>query len=330
VKTAAKSVEVVRGLLTRVERRLLAGDSVPAIAAALGCGQTTVRNYVRMIRKAGSAAQVDLRPPQGPSKCVMDEIERRTIAGQSGVEIAAALGMPGSTVLYHMRKFGGSQIDTHLDHEQAADLERRILAGQPRREIQRETGRASMTVLRHARRLEAQLGAAMPPCRCGQKQGHAGSCVGVEGGNTAKPENMRNLIRRLVRAGGTRNGVARKLGVARRTVARYAAPAAGRMDEAAVLARVGRALPRAIGSSVRDEAMGEMMLAIMEGRLAPADIEARASSFINGSFRDWANKFGPRSLDEALGDDDERTGLDFLEDDTGIHMLDQITIGDEA
>jgi hypothetical protein len=64
-----------------------------------------------------------------------------------------------------------------------------------------------------------------------------------------------------------------------------------------VMARVIRALPPALSRDMRDDVAGEIVLAVLEGRLRLDEIERRAIEFVRASFKQDHNRWGMVSLD---------------------------------
>lgn len=73
--------------------------------------------------------------------------------------------------------------------------------------------------------------------------------------------------------------------------------AAGAGSGAYLYERASRAVPSTLPRDMRDDVIGEMVLAVLEGRLLPADVERRAAEFVRASFRADHNKWGDVSLD---------------------------------
>lgn len=92
----------------------------------------------------------------------------------------------------------------------------------------------------------------------------------------------------------------------------------------AVMARIRRAVGRALPADIADDAVGNLMLAIMDGTLSIDDIEASARKFGNRVLDQFASKYGPRSLDRELSDDEGFTLLDTLADDRSACWLEEM------
>lgn len=83
---------------------------------------------------------------------------------------------------------------------------------------------------------------------------------------------------------------------------------------------VGRALPR----DIADDAAADLYLAVLSGSLALDKIEAEARRFGNRVLDQFASRFGPRSLDEELGDSDGFRMIDLIPDDRSSSWLEEM------
>jgi len=63
-----------------------------------------------------------------------------------------------------------------------------------------------------------------------------------------------------------------------------------------LLDRINAVVPRHLSRDHRDDVIGEMALAVYEGRLDEADIPRRVREFVNAGYRCEHNKHGPLSL----------------------------------
>jgi hypothetical protein len=71
------------------------------------------------------------------------------------------------------------------------------------------------------------------------------------------------------------------------------------------------AVPTTLPAQVRDDVIGAMALAVVEGKLRAADIRRRVREYITAQFRQFS-KFGPASLGAPLSPDGTITLLDKL------------------
>lgn len=92
----------------------------------------------------------------------------------------------------------------------------------------------------------------------------------------------------------------------------------------AVMARIRRAVGRGLPADIADDAVANLMLAIMDGTLSINAIEASARKFGNRVLDQFASKYGPRSLDKELGDDEGFTLLDTLVDERSSSWLEEM------
>lgn len=75
---------------------------------------------------------------------------------------------------------------------------------------------------------------------------------------------------------------------------------------------------------IRDEAVSEVWLALQEGRLSVDRVQAESKEFRRKAMREFANPFGPRSVDEELGDEDGFRMIDLLRDDRSSSWLEEM------
>ncbi len=89
-------------------------------------------------------------------------------------------------------------------------------------------------------------------------------------------------------------------------------------------AAIVASLARWAAPDLRDDMASEMWLALLEGRISADQIPAAAGSICNQVARDFANRFGPRSLDEDLSDGDGFKLLDLIRDDRSSSWLEEM------
>jgi hypothetical protein len=80
-------------------------------------------------------------------------------------------------------------------------------------------------------------------------------------------------------------------------------------------------VPTTLPAQIRDDVIGAMALAVVEGKLRPSDIRRRVREFVAAQFRQFS-KYGPASLDARLSDDGNATLLDRLSTDVGTGYWD--------
>ncbi len=74
-------------------------------------------------------------------------------------------------------------------------------------------------------------------------------------------------------------------------------------DETALVQRVEKAVPHCLPYEVRSDVCQELLLAVLSRVVQVNEIESRVSEYVKFGFREYLNKFGPRSLDSLLTDD---------------------------
>jgi hypothetical protein len=86
--------------------------------------------------------------------------------------------------------------------------------------------------------------------------------------------------------------------------------AALRFPIGSLLDRINAVVPRHLARDHRDDVIGEMALAVYEGRLEEADIERRFREFVNAGYRRDHDQYGPVSLDVPIFEGSEIRGID--------------------
>ena len=81
------------------------------------------------------------------------------------------------------------------------------------------------------------------------------------------------------------------------------------------------AVPTSLPAQIRDDVIGAMALAVVEGKLRRADIQRRVREYVTAQFRQFS-KFGAVSLDARLYDDGSATLLDRLSTEAGTGYWD--------
>jgi hypothetical protein len=89
-------------------------------------------------------------------------------------------------------------------------------------------------------------------------------------------------------------------------------------------AHIVASIGRGIASDLVDDAVSDIWLALAEGQLLPDEISAQAGRFRNRVIGNYASKFGPRSLDEDIGDGDGFRMLDLLIDHGSTDWLEEM------
>jgi hypothetical protein len=84
---------------------------------------------------------------------------------------------------------------------------------------------------------------------------------------------------------------------------------------------ISAAVPTTLPAQIRDDVIGAMGLAIVEGKLRPTDIRRRVREYVTLQFRQFS-KYGPASLEARLSEDGNATLLDRLSTDVGTGYWD--------
>ncbi len=149
------------------------------------------------------------------------------------------------------------------------------------------------------------------------------------------PDEKTRRARKLLREGMTLEQVARDVGCSRRTVVKIRAKIkndtrlhtsgkslssvrnAARRDAVAILAELKTATRHVTDAAIRDDVMGDMFLAMMEGRLERQQIKNEARRYSGRAIDQWQSRWAPASIDEALTED-------------GLRLVDLIPCPDAA
>jgi hypothetical protein len=85
-------------------------------------------------------------------------------------------------------------------------------------------------------------------------------------------------------------------------------------------ARAAKAVGSKISRDLVEESISDIVLAVLEGRMAEGDIETQARKVSNRAIETWASKFGHASLDAARGDEGWSL-YDLIPDDDQVSSL---------
>lgn len=241
-----------------------------------------------------------------------------------------------------------------LDKRALAKVEDLVRQGVPPIAITSMVGSSLATICRHTVQLRERLVSEGVACGCGRPIGHRYWCSSkwdaydMPRGHFEMPEPQRSQVTRdllrgasvadiasstklsersiyLLRRGLSDEDRAERARAIGRRIAR-----SGKKQGEAIMAQIQAAVPKRIDAMVRDDIVGEIFLAVMDGRIEAEQITAAVRSFINKGFRDWQSAYGPRSLDQKLFDDSDRTLGDLLEDETTTAQIDQFELGDRT
>jgi hypothetical protein len=91
-----------------------------------------------------------------------------------------------------------------------------------------------------------------------------------------------------------------------------------------VFARVRRAIGRYLPRDIADDAVMGLCAALLDGTIPLAEIEAEARKYGNRVLDRFANRFGPRSLDEALPGTEDLRMIDTLVDESSSSWLEEM------
>lgn len=93
---------------------------------------------------------------------------------------------------------------------------------------------------------------------------------------------------------------------------------------ASLLKRVRAAIGRGLAKDIADDAASQMLMEVLDGTIAIDQIEKAARKYGSKAIEQFANKFGPRSLDEELGDSDGFRIIDMIEDERSSSWLEEM------
>lgn len=127
--------------------------------------------------------------------------------------------------------------------------------------------------------------------------------------------------RKMYREGATHEQVRRAIGCSRLTSKKLRRGLAGddrlrltgvslkgerqqaQRDAATILAELKAVTRHVLDPTIRDDAIGEMFLAMMEGQLTRSSIKTEARRYCGRVFEQWQSKWGPASIDESITED---------------------------
>ncbi|MEH3046143.1 hypothetical protein [Sphingomonas adhaesiva] len=239
-----------------------------------------------------------------------------------------------------------------LSRQDVRRIERLVRGRMSCNEISRRTGFSPQTVSRYATPVWEDLFANGVACGCGRRLGHVSLCIETyetgerrRGAAPMEPSLYRAVHRMLldgvnvvhIRAGLdiSEHAILRVLSdftpeqKSRRLsdLRRRKRPSEGAQSGRDLVAKVNALVPRGIDRSVREEVISELCLAVMQGDLTLESIKDHCDAYVGRAFSQWASAFGPRSLNEKVGEDGDRELLDLLHDTTASLSIDEIEIG---
>ena len=293
------------------------GESIHRISAATGIPFSQVHRLVTYWRKKSPYEQkpcVCGRPARHPGGCIKNT--------------------PGAVGKLEKARIVAATAAGEMPHQIAARL-----------------GLHVQTVLKHSAATRDQLFVDGISCSCGRPIGHPYWCSAKwdayeqpRGRRPFAPPVEREAIAALIR-GDLVADIAKKAGVGTDSVYRLRATLPdeakaarsrairariaqrGKAEGETIMAQIERAVSRRIDPMLRDDVVGELYLAVMEGRLEADKISAAVRSFVNRGLSEWQSAYGPKSLDAKFGPDDGRSLVEMIRDDTGGSLIDDIEIG---
>ena len=224
-------------------------------------------------------------------------------------------------------------------------------AGELPHRIAEQIGVQVQTVLKHSAETRAAMFAAGVSCACGRPVGHPYWCS-AKWDAYDQPRGRRPLpepretqaveallrgdivadIATAVRVGTdsiwrlrrslTDDQRAQRTGAIRDRIARNE-----RAGAEAIMDQIKAAVSKRIDPTVRDDVIGELYLAVVEGRIEVEQVADVVRSFVCRGISQWQSAFGPRSLDATLSSDGNRTLADIVGDSTAALTIDEIEIG---
>jgi hypothetical protein len=97
-----------------------------------------------------------------------------------------------------------------------------------------------------------------------------------------------------------------------------ARPAIIRAISMDLVGRISASVSVCLSRDHRDDVIGDIVEAVLSGRLKPGDIEKEATKFVRARFRTDHNKFGDLSLDVPLWTDGETRLIDVIPEEQGL------------
>ena len=233
-------------------------------------------------------------------------------------------------------------------------IEQGILDGKTSHAMAEQLKLSVMTILKHSVPIRDRLFAAGVTCACGRALNHNFWCSArwdahemPRGRRPFGEPRETQAVEALLR-GDVVGDIAKAVGVgpdniwrlrrslsddqrAQRTRAIRDRLARGRgLHGAALMAKINAAVSKRLDAALRDDVASEIYLAVIEGRIEVEQIGAVVRSFVSRGMAQWQSAYGPRSLDEKLPGDGNRTLADGLGDTTAALTIEEITIGDDA
>jgi transposase len=159
--------------------------------------------------------------------------------------------------------------------------------------------------------------------------------------NAKVSEEIERKARKLLRQGYTRRQVADEIGYGIHTVQRIrdrigpdprlhpshvtlqSAKSAALKSSEKILARITKAVGKLLPPDIVADAIGDIYLACIEGKMHVDQIEQEAKKYANRVLNNFASRWGPKSLDEEIGEDGFKL-MDLLEDKSALDPFEEI------
>lgn len=343
--------------------RLRAGERSADIASAMGVSRETVLTYQRAARIA-AGQQPGLRRFTETEKA---EMRRMGELGMRPREIGDALGLDRRRVQLWLRDNAPIErrwFGLAFTEEDRADLRARMIAGEDRsaRQLVSRYPHSEHCVRTHILRLRMILIAEdlLPRCECGEHLYHPLLCsaqaarASQRGLSTVTPQKRRR-VRKALLAGERVINIPERVGLTIAQVARVQhldlsdrdrdrrrivkgmekprvvpAPAAP-LSASDLYQDILHAVPVWLSPDQRDDVASDVYAAVLEKRVRPHEVVRVAKHFAQR----FAKQFNldrwsmVASLDEALGEDDDRTMHGAIGDDSMATSLDEIALADD-
>ena len=98
----------------------------------------------------------------------------------------------------------------------------------------------------------------------------------------------------------------------------------GRPTMADVMPRIRKAIGNALPPDIIDDAISDVALAVLDGTISLAEIEAQARKFGNRVLAQYASRWGPRSIDETIAGTEDLRMVDLIADERSSSWLEEM------
>jgi DNA-binding CsgD family transcriptional regulator len=239
-----------------------------------------------------------------------------------------------------------------LSRQDVRRIERMVRGRMSCNEISRRTGFNPRTVSRYVTPVWEEMFAGGITCGCSRRLGHVSLCVETyeagerRRGSAPIEPSLYRAVHRMLLDGVNVVHIRAGLDISEHAILRVLAdftpeqkskrlsdlrrrkrPSESAQSGRDLIAKVDAMVPKGIDRSVREEVVSELCLAVMQGDLTLESIKDHCDRFIGRAFSQWASAFGPRSLNETVGEDGSAELVDLLHDTTAELSIDEIEIG---